>query len=67
LLLNNTIFYFNSFLKYGVNAKALHWKNQYTQYKRFEVIISLILANIQQSVIIDAGCGFGDLYLYLQQ
>ncbi len=65
--MNNTTnkqFYENTINKYGVSAKGVHWKNQDTQYKRFEAISNFIKND--KSTLIDAGCGFGEYYKYLQ-
>ena len=44
-------------------VEALGWKNKESQLKRFEVLASV--ANLNKSVILDAGCGYGDLKAYL--
>lgn len=46
---------------------GVHWQNQYTQYKRFEILTYLIQEDINDSTIVDAGCGFGEYYNYLEK
>ena len=66
MLLKNKKFYTESIEKFGVTPLGVHWKNHYSQLRRFEIITSYI-QNIQNSGIVDAGCGFGDYYLYLKK
>ena len=54
----NHKFYFNSFVKYGVSAKGVHWFSKKTQYIRFNVLTSY-LNRIENCTILDMGCGFG--------
>lgn len=65
-IVDNRQFYYNSVKKHGISAKAVHWNSQQSQYKRFEVITKLIQAQISTSSIVDAGCGLGEYYAYLQ-
>jgi SAM-dependent methyltransferase len=62
---DNHTFYKSAIKKYGISAKGVHWNSQFTQYKRFEIITNFIKNEIRNSVIIDAGCGFGEYYNYL--
>lgn len=66
MIIDNKQFYQESLQKYGVSPLGVHWKNQQTQYKRFEVITTFLEHEIKKSSLIDAGCGFGDYYGYLQ-
>ncbi|MCH9813712.1 MAG: class I SAM-dependent methyltransferase [Epsilonproteobacteria bacterium] len=65
--INNTKFYTTALKKYGSTAQGLNWHDAYSQTKRFEVIYDLIKADLTHRSVIDAGCGFGDFYLYLQK
>lgn len=65
--INNQTFYENAIKRYGCTAKGLNWNSKHSQHTRFEVIHSLLEEHLASSKIIDAGCGFGDLYLFLQQ
>ena len=62
--ISNKDFYEKAIKEYGVTAQGVHWNSRYTQYKRFEVITSQI-KNIQNSSLVDVGCGFGEYYNYL--
>ncbi len=62
---DNHAFYKSVIKKYGISAKGVHWNSQFTQYKRFEVLTNFIKSEIHNSVIVDAGCGFGEYYNYL--
>lgn len=53
--------------KYGISHQGVHWQSQYTQYKRFEVLTQFIKKDIKASTIVDAGCGFGEYYNYLEK
>ncbi len=65
--IDNEKFYKNALKKYGLTAKGLNWKNRAYQIKRFEIIYQLIKSDlISDDKIIDAGCGFGDFYLFIQ-
>ncbi len=66
--INNDKFYKNALKKYGANAKGLNWHDNYSQIKRFEVILELLLHDLEPSdTIIDAGCGFGDFYTFINE
>lgn len=66
-IINNNKFYKNSFKKYGVNAKGVHWESKLTQFKRFEVLTSFIINEIENSSLADIGCGFGAYLDYLKR
>ncbi len=65
--IDNDRFYKASLKKYGVNAKGVNWNSQYSQIKRFEIIYNLLKPDFPKNTIVDAGCGFGDFYLYLKE
>ncbi|MDD3342360.1 MAG: class I SAM-dependent methyltransferase [Sulfurospirillaceae bacterium] len=66
--MNNTTFYRNAYAKHGVSAMGVNWHSKETQEMRFAIIAQLLKSEkIAHSTILDAGCGFGDLYLYLHQ
>ena len=62
---DNHTFYKSAIKKHGISAKGVHWNSQFTQYKRFEILTNFIKNEIQNSLIVDAGCGFGEYYNYL--
>lgn len=65
--INNKTFYENAIKRYGCTARGLNWNSKNSQHTRFEVIHTLLEEHLPSSTVIDAGCGFGDLYLYFQQ
>lgn len=58
-------FYSASIQKYGICAEGVQWNSRYSQHIRFEQIASLLEIE-EGNTIVDAGCGFGDFYLFLQ-
>lgn len=62
---DNQLFYANSIIKYGITPKGVHWNSKFNQYKRFEVLVHYIKEELSNVTILDIGCGFGDLLLYL--
>jgi len=66
--INNTNFYQNAYKKHGQSAKALNWINKHSQYIRFELIVEFLKPICHDGdSLVDAGCGFGDFYHYLQK
>ena len=65
--IDNKTFYKKAIARYGHTARGLNWNSKTSQHIRFEVIYELLGAHITSSNIIDAGCGFGDFYLFLKQ
>ncbi len=64
--IDNKKFYNAALKKYGKTAQGLHWTSQKAQRIRFEQLLTLLPKKIAHYTIIDAGCGFGDFYLYLR-
>jgi SAM-dependent methyltransferase len=58
-------FYNNAILKHGLSAKGVNWISKETQDIRFDTILKLLPKDIVS--LVDAGCGFGDFYLYLKK
>ena len=54
--------YNEKIVKYGYNEKALGWLNG-RQDIRFNVLTQI--GNLDASSVCDVGCGFGDLYNFL--
>ena len=65
--IDNKKFYNASLKKYGKTAQGLHWNSQEVQQIRFKQLMDLLPKEMAHYTMIDAGCGFGDLYLYLQK
>jgi SAM-dependent methyltransferase len=61
----NETFYTASLKKYGLTCKALHWNSTQSQEIRFKVLLSLLEDEISACKIVDIGCGFGDLYHFM--
>ena len=62
--MNNLDFYKNAYKKYGISARGLNWNSEESQRVRFEVITYLFKDELSTCSVVDAGCGFGDLYFY---
>jgi len=58
-------FYTSAIQYYGTTAKGVNWASKENQEVRFEALLSLLPKDIKNYSIADAGCGFGDLYLYM--
>ena len=63
--IDNEKFYTSAIELYGTTAKGVNWHSKRTQEIRFDIILELLPKNIKDFSIVDAGCGFGDLYLYM--
>lgn len=63
--IDNEKFYTAAIQKHGESSKGVHWNSVHSQEIRFKVLLSLIEAD--GASVVDAGCGFGDLYFYLQK
>lgn len=63
--IDNEKFYLASLKKYGATSHGLNWSSDVHQSIRFEKIVALLSDVLHESVIGDAGCGFGDFYHYL--
>jgi len=59
-------FYKAALKKYGATSYGLHWASDAHQSIRFDKILTLLQKPLEKSTIADAGCGFGDFYLFLQ-
>jgi SAM-dependent methyltransferase len=63
---NQKAFYQNNYDTHGISAQGVAWESTQTQKKRFSAIHAC-LGSLQNEHIVDAGCGFGDFYLYLKE
>ncbi len=59
-------FYQNNYNTHGVSAEGVAWDSVRTQKRRFSAIASC-LGDVKNDTLVDAGCGFGDFYLYLKE
>jgi len=64
---DNKTFYNTSLEKYGKSAQGVRWNSQKSQFIRFKILVNFLPKEIDRLSIVDAGCGFGDLYLYLKE
>jgi len=62
--IDNEHFYHSGIIKYGYTPQGLRWHSRESQEIRFSQIVSLLPLNTLS--VVDAGCGFGDLFLYLR-
>jgi len=51
--------------RYGEDVRALSWGSLESQQVRFQVLSELV--ELEESTILDVGCGFGDFYGVLKQ
>jgi SAM-dependent methyltransferase len=58
-------FYSSAIDKYGITAKGVNWHSKESQKMRFDIILEMLPSDISGYSVADAGCGFGDLYLYM--
>lgn len=65
--MKNLDFYNKAYKKHGITARGLNWHSEKSQKIRFEVLSRFIKDEISSSSIVDAGCGFGDFYFFLQK
>ncbi|MBK1723773.1 class I SAM-dependent methyltransferase [Thiocystis violacea] len=64
---DNETFYLSSLRTHGETAEGVHWSSTETQEVRFRVLCSMLPANVSELSVVDAGCGFGDLYCYMER
>jgi len=64
--MENGRYYGDVVARHGVSAQGVHWNSEATQYKRFEVLLSMIDLQ-EEDTLVDAGCGFAELFFYLQE
>lgn len=62
---DNETFYISALKKYGVSPKGVHWNSKRNQELRFDVLLEMLPKNLSKYSVVDIGCGFGDLYLYM--
>ena len=62
--IDNGRFYASGINNHGYTPQGLRWHSKHSQEVRFDQLLSLLPHDAQS--IVDAGCGFGDLYGYLR-
>lgn len=63
--IDNKSFYSTAIEMYGITAKGVNWHSKESQNLRFEIILEMLPREMSSYSVADAGCGFGDLYLYM--
>lgn len=58
-------FYISAIDVHGVSPRGVNWMSKETQEIRFKVLLDMLPDDISDLTIADAGCGFGDFYLYM--
>lgn len=65
--LNQLQHYFDKTIsQHGASAKGVDWKDQASQYKRFDQLLKIVSDPSQPFTLLDFGCGWGALVQYLQ-
>ena len=57
-------FYHSSIKKHGTSPQGVHWLCKNNQDLRFEAICEMLPEKVDS--LVDAGCGFGDFYHFIQ-
>ena len=60
-------FYTSAIEKFGTSARGVNWASKENQLLRFEQILKLLPKDLSGFSLADAGCGFGDFYLYMKK
>lgn len=66
-MLDNHAFYKIAYKKHGMSARGVNWNSRNSQHIRFAVIASMLKNEYSTCSVADAGCGFGDLYFFLEE
>jgi len=65
--IDNEKFYTSAIKMHGTSAKGVNWASKKNQQLRFKAILELLPQKLDTFSIADAGCGFGDFYLYMSK
>ena len=60
-------FYTSAIKMHGTSAKGVNWASKENQELRFDALLKLLPDDLSHFTLGDAGCGFGDFYLYLEK
>ena len=60
-------FYTSAIEMHGTSAKGVNWASKESQFLRFKTILELLPKDLNCKTLVDAGCGFGDFYLYMEK
>ncbi len=64
--INQKDFFQDNYDTFGTTACGVAWDSEHSQKRRFAAIVSC-LGDVRNDTLVDAGCGFGDFYLYLKE
>jgi len=65
--IDNERFYTSAIETHGTTAKGVNWSSKSSQEVRFDAILKMLPQDLSTFSLVDAGCGFGDFYLYMQK
>ena len=65
--IDNEQFYKSAIKEHGITAKGVQWISKKNQYTRFSIILKMLPKDLNNISIVDAGCGFGDLYIWMKK
>jgi len=65
--IDNEKFYTSAIEVHGTSARGVNWNSKENQLIRFDKILELLPSDLEKYSLVDAGCGFGDFYLYMQK
>jgi SAM-dependent methyltransferase len=65
--IDNEKFYISAIEKHGTTARGVNWASKANQTLRFKTLLELLPQDLSPCSLVDAGCGFGDFYLYLEK
>lgn len=65
--INSEMFYKSAIDRHGTSAKGVNWYSKKSQRIRFDMILELLPKNMNDFSVVDAGCGFGDFFFYMQK
>ena len=60
-------FYTSAIDMHGTTAKGVNWNSRESQLIRFDMILEMLPHKLSTLKIVDAGCGFGDLYFRMKK
>lgn len=58
--------YTDNINKFGIDSRAVGWNTKDSQYLRFEKLLNVVKDKSIPFTINELGCGYGELYKYLQ-
>ncbi|WP_457598644.1 class I SAM-dependent methyltransferase [Hydrogenimonas sp.] len=64
---DQSLFYANALKRYGLSARGVAWSDETRQHRRFGALLKAVGGTLADVGIVDAGCGVGDLWLYMQK